>query len=189
MNGIQLWIALPEEQEECAAAFQHHPKEDLPEFAVGGAKVKLLLGHAFGKKSPVQIHSDLFYAETFVPAGERLQLPHEGREMAAYVVTGKINIDGTTTQQNEMAILQPGANLTLIAEEASHIMLIGGVPFGGRKLFWNFVSSSSERIEEAKKLWSAGPGPHNTRFHSIPGDDREWIPLPEEVPPPKGTIL
>jgi redox-sensitive bicupin YhaK (pirin superfamily) len=190
MNGIQLWVALPEEHEESAPSFTHHPKESLPEFKVGDAAVKLLLGRAFGHTSPVPVHSDLFYAEIKLSKGKALTIAAEGRDSAIYVVDGAVDIEGRKVNRTEMAVAKPGVDLPLVASEDSRVMVIGGNPVGERAIFWNFVSSSKQRIEEAKRLWSEGPSTDNPRFPPIPGDDREFIPLPSEPPPqPKGTIM
>lgn len=191
MNGIQLWVALPDEHEEIEPSFSHHPKETLPEFMVGPARLKLLLGRLFGRQSPVPVHSNLFYAEVRLEAGDRLDLPVEGREAAVYVVDGHIHITGEDVNSTEMAIGKDGEDLPIEALSSTRLMVIGGEPVGERIIYWNFVSSSAERMEEAKQLWAKGPGPtsENERFRPIPGDDREFIPLPVEPGVPKPTIM
>ncbi len=189
MEGIQLWVALPKEAEEVEPSFKHHPKETLPEFEINGVKLKLLLGSAFGRKSPVALHSDLFYVEARMPKGSRLELESEGRDCAVYVAKGRTHVEEKEVGECSMAIGRNGASLSIKADEDSRVMLLGGSPLGERKIFWNFVSSSAERIAEAKAEWKKGPRPESARFQPIPGDDREFIPLPEEPPPVKGTIM
>jgi redox-sensitive bicupin YhaK (pirin superfamily) len=182
MNGIQLWVALPEEFEEIPPTFSHHPKETLPEFKVDGVEIKLLLGKLFGKKSPVRIHSDLFYAQALLKKGQTLSFKTEGREAAMYCSKGLIKIDGQEIPQFTMAV-GAGADaddFEILALEDSCVMLIGGHPIGPRFIEWNFVSSSKERLEQVKAEWKNGPGPNakTSRFKPIPGDNKEFIPLP-----------
>ncbi len=187
MDGIQLWVALPKEFEEIEPTFSHHPKSTLPEFKFEGSDVKLLLGEAFGHKSPVPVHSDLFYAELKIPKNTEINLATNGRDAAVYMVSGEIFIDEKKVSVNEMAIGKSKQDLRVIATKDTHLMFLGGSPVGERYIFWNFVSSSQERLEEAKRLWSQGPSKDNPRFHLIPGDDQEFIPLPDV--PAKGTIM
>ena len=178
LDGIQLWIAVPESAEEGAPFFSHHPKETLPEFELGGVRLKLLLGSAFERTSPVQVHSELFYLEAHMPRGTRLCLPvAQDLESAAYVAEGRISITGREVHSFEMAVGEDGKDLVIEALEDSHLMLLGGKHLGTRHIFWNFVSSSKDRIEEAKALWKNGPSKDNPRFVPVPGDDKEFIPL------------
>lgn len=178
INGIQLWVALPEQYEEIAPTFVHHPKEVLPEFQIGKAEIKLLLGKIFNHVSPVKIHSDLFYAEIKLPQNTELKIPVEGREAAIYVVDGGVNVEGHNINSYEMAVVKKGEDIKVVANENSRLMLIGGHPVGERFIYWNFVSSSKERLEEAKKLWEQGPKASSPRFHPILGDDQEFVSLP-----------
>lgn len=180
MNGIQLWVALPEEFEETAPTFHHHPKATLPEFSIGDAKAKLLLGSALGQKSPVKVFSDMFYLEVFVPKGSRVAFPAENREAAFYVVTGEVDVSGQKVSEYEMWVNGGTGDFSFTAQEASRVMILGGVPLGQRQIYWNFVSSSKERLEEAKRLWREGPNETNPRFKPVPGDESEFIPLPNE---------
>lgn len=177
INGIQLWVALPVEHEEIAPSFSHHPKETLPEFKIGSAEVKLLLGKAFGHESPVPVHSDLFYAEVKLSKGSSLNLSVEGRESAIYVVDGKAQVAGENVNATEMMV---GDDMVITALEDVRLMALGGSSVGERFIYWNFVSSSKERLEEAKREWSKFPQQSGARFQTIPGDDIEFIPLPEE---------
>lgn len=179
MNGIQLWVALPAEHEESDPSFSHHPKDTLPECKIGKSDIKVLLGKAFGQTSPVPIMSDLFYAELKITKGETLIVPSENRELAAYLVTGSIRVDNDQLEPFAMAIGKNTEDITIEALEDSHVMLIGGKAIGPREIYWNFVSSSKERLEQAKKDWANGPTQDNNRFFPIPGDDQEFIPLPK----------
>lgn len=181
LHGIQLWVALPEEFEEINPSFTHHPKETLPEFEWEGARVKLLLGQAFGHQSPVPIHSDLFYAELRLNSGNATHLDFNGRETALYVVQGQIQINDQEVNSSEMAVLRPGVGMTIQARhEQTLLMALGGSPMGKRHIYWNFISSTEDRIEEAKRLWSAFPQASGDRFTPISGDDHEFIPLPQD---------
>ncbi len=188
LNGIQLWVALPTEHENCAPTFTHVPSHAIPEWKENGVQLRLLLGTSGGKKSPAPVHSDLFYVEAKIPAGARLAFQTEGRECAAYVVKGKIKI-GTehTLSDCTMGVAMPGlATLDLEAQEDSHVMLLGGTSLGKREIYWNFISSSADHIRAAAKEWENGPG--SERFPKIPGDDQEFISLSTD-PLPKGSIL
>lgn len=189
VNGIQLWVALPAEHEETDPSFTHYPKDVLPEFTYDKSFVKLLVGNLFGQSSPVKIHSDLFYAEARIKKGETFNFEVNGRESAAYVVDGAVSADGQIASAFGMIVAKGTSNLLLTAIEDSKVMLLGGSSLGTRNIFWNFVSSSEERIEEGKREWLKGPG-NSPRFGSIPGDDQEFIPLPQSHPTnPKGTIM
>jgi redox-sensitive bicupin YhaK (pirin superfamily) len=190
VNGIQCWIALPEDKENISPSFTHFAKEELPEFNLEGVQLKLLLGTAFDRGSPVPLLSDLFYVEAKFPKGARLTFPVGKREVAAYVVAGKVLIDKQEVAHCSMAVGTSGENLDIEALEDSHLMFLGGKPVGQRFIYWNFVSSSKENIEQAMLQWNGGPK-ESGRFLKIPGDDQEFIPLPETPPDinPKGTIM
>ncbi len=179
LNGIQCWVALPEAQEEMAPFFEHHPAPTLPEFKKGDVSFKLLLGDALGFKSPVHVHSDLFYVEVKMPRGSSLEIPMKGRENAFYVVSGCVQWQSQKVDTYSMAIGEAGEDLLLEAMKDSHLMVLGGSSVGPRVMFWNFISSSKSRIEEAKKDWALGPSETNPRFQKVPGDEQEFIPLPE----------
>ena len=172
MNGIQLWVALPKEFEDAAPSFSHHPAASIPAFAITGVSLRLLVGSAFGLKSPAPVHSNLFYLEAIFPAGAKLEMPTENREAAVYLVEGKLRADDKILDSCSMAVAKKTDSITLEALEPSRVMLLGGEPVGTRHIFWNFVSSSEALIEAAKADWSAG------RFAPVP-DETEWIPLPE----------
>jgi redox-sensitive bicupin YhaK (pirin superfamily) len=173
-HGIQLWVALPRAHEEAEPAFHHHPAESLPEWRDGGARIRLLAGSAFGRSSPVQTFSPLFYAEARLDLGAALELPAEHEERAAYVVAGALRCGAQRFGPSQMLVFAGGVRPVLRAEEPAHVMLIGGAPLDGpRHIFWNFVSSSAQRIEQAKQDWKHG------RFPAVPGDEVVFIPLPE----------
>lgn len=174
MHGIQSWIALPEGMEEIEPAFAHTPAEELPEVRTDGVTVRLILGEAFGAVSPVTTYSKTLYAEAQLPAGSRLPLPVAFTERAIYVVSGAVVLDGEEYGTGVMAVLRTGAPVELEAAADTRLMLIGGEPVGTRTIWWNFVSSSKERIEQAKADW------REDRFDGIEGDD-EFIPLPEDA--------
>lgn len=178
LHGIQLWVALPEKFEEMPPSFAHHPKETLPEFNEQGVPVKLLLGKLFDHESPVKVHSDLFYAEAKLKAGQKITLKTDKREAAVYVVNGKARVEDEVVSDFSMVINKDLMDLTVEALEDTRVMFLGGSHLGDRHIYWNFVSSSAERIESAKKDWQLGPREKSERFTPIPGDDGEFIPLP-----------
>lgn len=172
--GIQSWVALPKDQEEADPAFFHHPANTLPAISRDGVEMRLIAGTAYGETSPVATASPMFYVDVRMDTGTSLEVTDEHEERAVYVAEGAIAIDGETHGENEMLILAPNADVTVTAQEVSRIMLLGGAPIDGeRHIWWNFVSSSKERIDQAKADWKEG------RFGKIEGDD-EFIPLPEK---------
>jgi len=174
VHGLQSWVALPKEYEECAPEFFHHPSDSLPAFDVKGAKLKLISGKAYGHEAPVKTYSPLFYAEAKLKQGGTLKLSAEYAERALCLISGAVRIGDTTIQPGTMPVFARGDTITIEAQVPSHLMLLGGEPFPeARFIDWNFVSSSKERLEQAKADWKAG------RFAKIPGDDKEFIPLPE----------
>lgn len=174
--GIQSWIALPQAQEETAPAFAHHPAATLPMLRDGGASVRLIAGEAWGERSPVAALSPMFYADVALKADAVLPLPQEHAERAAYVLEGAIDVSGDRFEPGGMLIFRPGDGLALRAVGGPvRLLVLGGAPTDGpRHLFWNFVSSRRERIEQAKSDWTAG------RFAKVAQDAEDFIPLPEE---------
>ncbi|WP_043831625.1 pirin family protein [Muricoccus aerilatus] len=175
LYGIQSWVALPRAQEEAAPAFVHHPADTLPVIEDGAARLRLIAGHGWGARSPVETPSDLFYADAILSPGALLPLPdHE--ERGAYVVEGEVSVGEDRFEAGRMLVFRAGDDLALRAgPRGARLLMLGGAAMDGpRHLFWNFVSSSRERIEQAKADWKAG------RFGTVPGDDKEFIPLPEE---------
>jgi len=177
MHGIQAWVALPEESEETEPAFTHHGLDDLPLVESKGLKVRLLAGSAFGATARVKTHSPMFYAHLDLAAGASVPLPDDADERAAFIVSGSVDVGGTTYHDGHMLIFARGQAATITAASPAHIMAIGGAPLGQRFIEWNFVSSSRERIEQAKADWRAG------RMKLPDLDNLEFIPLPEDSPP------
>ena len=176
--GIQIWVALPQAFEEVEPSFMHHAAATLPEFGDGGARIRLIAGSLFGERSPVKAHSPLFYADVGLEPGAVLGVPTEHTERAAYVVDGSVELSTGTLQPGQLAVFQPGAEVCLRASEGARVLLLGGEPLEGpRHIWWNFVSSSKERIEQAKEDWRA------QRFGRIEGET-DFIPLPGTPPPP-----
>ena len=172
LHGIQSWIALPDDAQECEPAFDHYPADALPEVSLPGATVRLIMGEAWGHRSPVKQHSRTLYLDCRLAADAVLELPDGEQEMALYVVDGCIEIDGERHSAGVMAVACPGRTLRLRADAPARVMVIGGDSPGPRTLDWNFVHSSPERIARARADWREG------RFASVPGDN-EFIPLPE----------
>lgn len=174
--GIQSWVALPEKYEESPPAFAHHGTHELPVIKGEGKHVRLITGSLYGAQSPVQTLSEMFYADITLVAGARLPIPSEHEERAAYIVEGSVDLlpnDGTYSA-GQLLIFKPGAEITLRAHESSaaRMMLLGGEPMdGARHIWWNFVSSSKDRIGQAKEDWQAG------RFARVP-EETEFTPLP-----------
>lgn len=173
LHGIQSWIALPEAEEDRDPAFRHFPAGQLPGFDLDGVTVRIIMGSAYGKSSPVTTYSNTLYIECSMPAGTRIELPDDCAELAAYVVSGDVHIDGQTHAAGVMAVACAGNSVVISADKDSRVMVIGGEPLGERHIWWNFVASSRERIEQAKSDWKEG------RFDSVRGDD-EFIPLPDK---------
>lgn len=176
MHGIQAWVALPTEDEETDPAFAHHDAADLPTYESGGMWARLIAGEAFGAKAQVKTHSPMFYVHWRLDAGAKAQLPAEYPERAAYVVRGEVEVCGQRYHQGQMLIFAPGQPQLFEALSPAIIMLLGGDSVGPRFVDWNFVSSSKERIDQAKADWRAG------RMKLPDLDNREFIPLPEERP-------
>jgi len=178
--GIQAWVALPRRDEETDPSFAHHGAGDLPVVEGEGKRARIISGTLYGARSPVRTLSEMFYADVTVEGGARLPVPTEHGERAAYVVEGSVELsgDGGIFGAGQLLVFKPGAEITLRAPESSpvRVMLLGGEPLDGKRhIWWNFVSSSRERIELAKEDWQAG------RFAPVPGET-EFIPLPEEGP-------
>ncbi len=177
MHGIQAWVALPAADEETDPAFAHHGPADLPTYEGGGLWARLIAGEAFGAKANVKTHSPMFYVHWRLGAGAKAQLGAEYSERAAYVVAGEVEVDGQTLSQGQMAVFSGREAAVFTARTAAIVMLLGGEPIGERFIEWNFVSSSKERIDQAKADWRAG------RMKLPDLDSGEFIPLPPDPPP------
>jgi len=174
VHGLQLWVALPKALEEVEPSFRHHGADSIPEVERPGARLRVVAGAAYGTASPVHLLSPLFYVEARLEPGAVLELPDEYAGRAAYVVDGAVSCDGASHRSSTMLVFRAGQPACIEALEAAQVMLLGGAPLDGeRHIFWNFVSSSKERIERAKDDW------RSRRFPLVPGDDEEFIPLPE----------
>ncbi|ACB95736.1 pirin family protein [Beijerinckia indica] len=177
VHGLQAWVALPKESEEISASFHHYTGTDLPVWQENGTSARLLAGEAFGAKAKVATLSPLFYIHWTLAQGTTIALPDEYSERAAYVAAGRVTIEGRSFGVGEMILFSAGSAASLTAEEPSLVMGLGGEPLGERFLFWNFVSSSKARLEQAKADWRAG------RMKLPDLDHDEFIPLPEEPSP------
>ncbi|MCU1277578.1 MAG: pirin [bacterium] len=174
VHGMQLWVALPKASEEVEPSFHHHAADAIPLVEQPGARLRVIAGSAYGATSPVAVLSPLFYVEAQLERGTRLTVPDEHRGRAAYVVSGVVSADGKSHGEGAMLVFREGVPAGIEALEAARVLLLGGAPLDGeRHIWWNFVSSSPERIERAKDDW------RNGRFGKVPGDETEFIPLPE----------
>lgn len=172
LHGLQLWHALPEADEETDPEFLHYAADDLPRTMVGDVPVRVMMGAAYGLRSPVKTFAETLYVEANLQAGAQLPLP-DAAERAVYVASGAVEIDGTEVPEHAMAIVCPG-DATVVANADARVAIVGGAPLGERFMEWNFVSSSRARIEQAKADWQA------ERFPTVPGDEDERIPLPDK---------
>jgi len=182
MNGIQAWVALPKEHEETDPAFDHHAAAELPVFKQEGVRARLIAGEAMGARAPVRTHSPLFYIHCELAAGARAELPAQYPERAAYVAAGEVEVNGQRFAEGRMLVFQPGRPVLFTASEKAILMLLGGEPIGERFIEWNFVSSSKERIAQAKADWRAG------RMKLPDLDNGEFIPLPPEPGAPANPM-
>lgn len=174
LHGMQTWVALPKAHEETAPEFHHHPASTLPQFRRDGAWVRVIAGRGFGEESPVRVFADTLNVALDLDPDAELSIPPSHAERALYVLEGDAQLDGADVPARHLAVLDAGSPAVLRAKTSLKAMLFGGEPLDGpRHLWWNFVSSSKDRIEQAKDDWRAG------RFGKVPGDD-EYIPLPEK---------
>lgn len=177
IHAIQAWVALPDRDEETAPSFAHHAGGDLPLHDEGGVRLHLLAGRAYGLTAAVRTHSPLFYVHAVLEPGTRVELPREYSECAAYLVSGAVTIGGQELRPTQMIAFDRSGTVVLEAHSPSTLMLLGGEPVGPRFIEWNFVSSSRERIEQAKADWRAG------RMKLPDADNAEFIPLPPDPVP------
>jgi hypothetical protein len=183
MHGIQAWVALPEADEEVVPAFAHHGVADLPTYESGdGLWARLIVGEAFGAKAKVKTHSPMFYIHWSLRPGARAELGTEYSERAAYVAQGIVEVEGQQFHAGQMVVFSPGQPALFTAVTEAIVMLLGGEPIGPRFIEWNFVSSSQDRLAQAKADWRAG------RMKLPDADDKEFIPLPEDPPPPANPM-
>ena len=173
--GIQSWIALPKSQEEVDPGFEHRLQDELPVISGEGKAVRLIAGSMWGERSPVTSYSEMIYADAVLETGAKLPVPADHEERAIYVAEGTISIAGDRFDNGQLLVLHPGDAVTVEAATPARVLVLGGEPMDGpRFIWWNFVSSSKDRIEAAKADWKAG------RFDIVPGDEEEFIPLPDK---------
>jgi redox-sensitive bicupin YhaK (pirin superfamily) len=176
LHGLQLWVALPRDREESAPSFRHHPAETLPVLHEGRVEIRLLIGQAYGVRTPVETFSPLFLADIVLPDGAVLPLPEDHVDRGAYVIEGALEAGAGRVEAGRLAVVRTCEMPKLTARGATRVALLGGEPLGERRhAWWNFVSSSRERIEQAKSDWAA------RRFPNVPGDEIEFVPLPERA--------
>jgi redox-sensitive bicupin YhaK (pirin superfamily) len=172
--GIQAWAALPKAHEEGAPTFAHHGATDLPRISADRKTVRVIMGSLYGETSPAAFPHPAFYAEAVLAPGAVLPLDPDYDERAVFIASGEIDIAGETFAAGRLLVFRPGDRISILAVSQARLMLLGGEPMdGARHIWWNFVSSSKDRIDAAKADWKAG------RFGLVPGDAAEFIPLPE----------
>jgi redox-sensitive bicupin YhaK (pirin superfamily) len=177
LYGIQTWVALPERHEDAAPSFEHHPREALPEMDADGARLRLILGTAYGAKAPASVFSETFYVDAALDPGAKLPLPDDHEDRGLYIVEGEIAVGGQTFGAGQMLVFRPGDRIALEAGPVgARLLLLGGATLEGpRYIWWNFVASSQEKIEAAKEAWRRED---RQRFDLPPDDRDEFIPAP-----------
>jgi redox-sensitive bicupin YhaK (pirin superfamily) len=175
IHGLQCWVALPAAEEESAPSFSHHDSVALPLVSGEGKTVRLIAGGAYGERSPVPTVSETLFADVTMAAGSALPIDPDTEERGIYLVSGEIDVAGDRFTAGRLLIFRPGDRVTVTAMVDAHLVLLGGATMDGpRHIWWNFVSSRKERIAQAKADWKSA------RFDTVPGDDKEFIPLPED---------
>jgi redox-sensitive bicupin YhaK (pirin superfamily) len=174
LHGLQCWVAMPSGDEEMDPSFSHHDQADLPVVAEDGKTVRVVAGSLFGKRSPVPTLSDTLFADAALMPGAVLPFDPDTEERAIYIVSGEIDIAGDRFGSGQLLVLRPGDPIAMTAATDARVVLVGGAALDGpRYIWWNFVSSRKDRIEQAKADW------RERRFDIVPGDESEFIPLPE----------
>jgi redox-sensitive bicupin YhaK (pirin superfamily) len=181
LEMIQTWVALPEKDEEAAPSFTNYTPDRLPIFTDEGVWMRLIAGNAYGLNNDVKTNSPLFYLHVMLKPGSRFGLPKEHSERGFYIVKGAVEVSGNTYHEGQMLVFNTGADPIILAKEITTLMLLGGEPLGERFIWWNFVSSRKERIEQAKEDWKQG------RIILPPNDNQEFIPLPDDNSRPAGS--
>ena len=175
IHGLQMWVALPEAKEEMAPAFAHHEVGEFPLIIDDRKVVRVVIGSLYGERSPVPTVHETMFANIALRAGATLPLDADHEERALYVIDGTVDISGDKFEPGRLLVFKPGDRVTIKALTDAHLVICGGAPMDGpRHIWWNFVSSRKERIEQAKAEWAAG------HFGKVPGDEIEFIPLPEK---------
>jgi hypothetical protein len=181
--GLQTWVALPEAMEESDPAFMHHGVGELPFAEESGMTMRVVAGSTHGLTSPLKTASETLFADISLAPGARLTVQPTHEERALYVLTGAAWIDGARHEAGTLMVLRPGAAVDVAADGQTRLMLFGGEPMEGpRYIWWNFVSSRRERIEAAKEEWRRG------RFETVPGDEKDFIPLPQSIGKPRRAV-
>ena len=174
VSGLQTWLALPEDKEETAPLFENTARDILPEIDADGVSGRVVIGGFSGVRSPVRTASDTLYADIALKPGAKVAIPADAEERAIYTLSGEVTIAGDVFPPDRLLVFRPGDQIVVSSVSGAHFMLFGGASLGSKRyIWWNFVSSSRERIEQAKNEWKTG------RFDIVPGDDKEFIPLPE----------
>ena len=174
LSGLQTWLALPQDREEEAPHFENTARSDLPLIEAAGVSGRVVIGEFDGLKSPVRTATDTLYADIRLEPGARIAIPARAEERAIYTLSGEVDIAGDLFPADRLLVFRPGDQIVVEAVRGAHFMLFGGAALGSRRyIWWNFVSSSKERIEQAKEEWRTG------RFDIVPGDEEEFVPLPE----------
>lgn len=183
--GMQTWVALPENSEDCPPDFSHHEERDLPVMEAEGVRAKVILGDIFGAKSPVATFSDPVYVECFLENKRQIKIPADVEERSIYILKGAVFVGNERFEAGKMIVFEEGKEIVVSAEGATHLMIIGGARLEKpRFMWWNFVSTSKDRIEQAKEDW------RNQKFQKIPDDAKEFVPLPDwNEPKPKPQPL
>ena len=180
LEMIQTWVALPEKDEEDMPSFTNYSPDQLPIFEEKGLWMRLIAGDAYGLRNNVKTHSPLFYLHAVLQKDTRFGLPKDHSERGIYIAKGNVEVNGNNYHEGQMLVFTKGVDPLIIAKENSTLMLLGGEPLGDRFIWWNFVSSRRERIEQAKADWKEG------RILLPPSDNKEFIPLPEDKSKPAG---
>lgn len=174
ISGLQTWLALPDHKEEIAPNFENTARHLLPEFSESGAHGRVVVGDFEGLRSPVRQYHDTLFADIRLDPGAQVRIPANAEERAVYLLDGEVDIAGDRFASNILLVFRPGDEIVVSSERGAHFMLFGGAAMPSKRyIWWNFVSSSKERIEQAKEEWKTG------RFDIVPGDEEEFIPLPE----------
>ena len=180
LEMMQTWVALPEKDEEAAPSFNNYTPDELPIFTDKGVWMRLIAGNAYGLRNDVKTNSPLFYLHVVLQEGATFGLPKEHSERGFYIVKGRVEVSGITYHDGQMLVFNKGDDPLIVAKENATLMLLGGEPLGERYIWWNFVSSRKERIEQAKEDWKQG------RIILPPTDNKEFIPLPDDKSRPAG---
>jgi hypothetical protein len=174
MSGLQTWLALPDDKEEIAPTFENTAAASMGVLDDGKAHARVLIGSFHGASSPVAQYSETLYVDVTLPAGGEIEITAEAEERAIYVAEGRIEIAGDTFAPDQLLVFRPGDQIVVRSPGGASFMLFGGASMSSRRyIWWNFVSSSRERIEQAKEEWRSG------RFDIVPGDEEEFVPLPD----------